>query len=69
MEAASIQRRLHPRCGTTFLLFVLSIAILMHVLLVPLLLFFWSPASAVHKHAVVIGLKLLLMLPISALAY
>jgi uncharacterized protein YqhQ len=67
--AASRQSRLHPRCGTTFLLFVLSIAILLHVLIVPLLLFLWTPENAVQKHFAVIALKLLLMLPISALAY
>jgi uncharacterized protein YqhQ len=67
--AASRQSRLHPRCGTTFLLFVLSIAILLHVLIVPLLLFFWVPENAFQKHFTVIILKLLLMLPISALAY
>jgi uncharacterized protein YqhQ len=67
--AAAGQSRLHPRCGTTFLLFVLSIAILLHILTVPTLLFFWIPDGPVQKHAVVIILKLLLMLPISALAY
>ena len=69
IEIAATQTRLHPRCGTTFLLFVLSIAILLHVLLLPLLLYVWTPSSALHKHGVVIVLKLLLMAPISALAY
>ncbi|MDR2891854.1 MAG: DUF1385 domain-containing protein [Deltaproteobacteria bacterium] len=69
LEAAAIQSRLHPRCGTTFLLFVLSIAILMHVMLVPLLMLIWTPSGPFIKHFVVILLKLGLMLPISALAY
>jgi uncharacterized protein YqhQ len=69
VETASRQSRLHPRCGTTFLLFVLSIAILMHILILPSLFFFWAPDNAFHKHFVVIIFKLLLMLPISALAY
>lgn len=69
VAAAAKQSRLHPRCGTTFLLFVLSIAILLHVLVVPLLMQFWTPSGAVQKHVVIIGLKLLLMAPISALAY
>ncbi len=69
VDLAENQSRLHPRCGTTFLLFVLTIAILMHILLIPLLLLIWTPESALHKHAVVIALKLLLMAPISALAY
>jgi uncharacterized protein YqhQ len=61
--------RLHPRCGTTFLLFVLSISIMAHAALVPALLFLWTPESSLVKHAVVIVFKLLLMAPISALAY
>ncbi|MDR1686688.1 MAG: DUF1385 domain-containing protein [Desulfovibrio sp.] len=67
--AAAAYSRLHPRCGTTFLLFVLSLSILMHAALVPLLLSLWTPESALLKHAVIIVFKLLLMAPISALAY
>ena len=37
-----IHSRLHPRCGTTFLLFVLSISIILHAVLVPLL---WHPGQ------------------------
>lgn len=61
--------RLHPRCGTTFLLFVLSISILLHAVSVPLLMLVWHPENAVVKHAVVLIFKLLLMVPISAMAY
>ena len=61
--------RLHPRCGTTFLLFVICISIILQALLVPLLLAFWTPQGAVAKHALSIGFKLLLVIPISALAY
>jgi uncharacterized protein YqhQ len=67
--AAAAYSRLHPRCGTTFLLFVLSLSILMHAALVPLLLSVWTPESALLKHTVIIVFKLLLMAPISALAY
>jgi uncharacterized protein YqhQ len=66
---AARHSRLHPRCGTTFLLFVLSISILLHAVLVPLLFGFWTPENAVVKHASAIFFKLLLMIPISALAY
>lgn len=69
VKLAAQQSRLHPRCGTTFLLFVLTIAILLHVLIVPLLLLVWTPDNAFYKHAMIIGLKLILMAPISALAY
>ena len=54
---------------STFLLFVMSIAILLHTVLVPLLLLVWTPDSAVAKHLFTIAFKLLLMVPISALSY
>lgn len=68
-RSASRYSRLHPRCGTTFLLFVLSISILLHALTVPLLMLVWRPEHAVLKHTTIIAFKLLLMVPISALAY
>jgi len=68
-QEAARYSRLHPRCGTTFLLFVLSISILLHAVLVPLLFMFWTPEHAVSKHAAAIIFKLLLMIPISSLAY
>jgi uncharacterized protein YqhQ len=67
--AAAGYSRLHPRCGTTFLLFVLAISIFLHALAVPALLLAWTPENAVLKHTVIIFFKLLLMAPISALAY
>lgn len=68
-ERAGDMSRLHPRCGTTFLLFVICISIILQALLVPLLLAIWTPESAFAKHALSIGFKLLLVIPISALAY
>ena len=68
-QSAAAYSRLHPRCGTTFLLFVLSIAIVLHTVLVPLFLMFWLPESVWGKHAATLVFKLLLMIPISALAY
>ena len=67
--AAMSKSRLHPRCGTTFLLFVLSISIFLHAVTVPLLMLVWRPENAVIKHTVIIAFKLLLMIPISAMAY
>ncbi len=61
--------RLHPRCGTAFLLFVLSISILLHAFLVPLILMIYSPGNAVARHAWIVTMKLLLMVPISCMAY
>ncbi len=69
VSSAAAQPRMHPRCGTTFLLFVLSIAIILHAVLVPLILRFWVPENAFMKHTVIIFIKLLLMIPISSLAY
>ena len=57
-----------PRCGTTFLLFVMSIAILLHTVLVPLLLLVWTPDSAVAKH-LLLSPSAAAMVPISALSY
>lgn len=68
-ESAKYCSRLHPRCGTTFLLFVLSIAILLHALLVPLFLMYWTPQNGISKHIVILLFKLFLMIPISNLAY
>lgn len=68
-DSAQLFSRLHPRCGTTFLLFVMSIAILLHTVLVPLFLLVWTPESPVLKHMATIFFKVLLMVPISALSY
>ncbi|MBO4313120.1 MAG: DUF1385 domain-containing protein [Desulfovibrio sp.] len=71
VSAATAARmsRLHPRCGTTFLLFVISISIVLHAVLVPLGLWLYTPGNAVLKHALTVAFKLLLIVPISALSY
>ncbi|WP_043639908.1 DUF1385 domain-containing protein [Desulfovibrio sp. TomC] len=61
--------RLHPRCGTAFLLFVLAISIVLYAFLVPWLLTFYAPATAWIKQLYIVVLKLVLMVPVSALAY
>ncbi len=61
--------RLHPRCGTTFLLFVLVVAVLAHTVLVPALLLVWTPESFWLKHALTVLFKLALLVPISCLSY
>lgn len=61
--------RLHPRCGTTFLLFVISISIILQALLLPLILGIWCPSSYIGKHIFSILIKLGLVIPISAAAY
>lgn len=61
--------RLHPRCGTTFFLFVICISIIVQALTIPLLLLIWTPQNFFIKHLVVILYKLALIIPISAVAY
>lgn len=69
VAAATRMSRLHPRCGTTFLLFVISLSILSHAILVPLALLLYSPDSALLRHALTVVFKIALIVPISALAY
>lgn len=61
--------RLHPRCGTAFLLFVLAVSILLYSFLVPWLLTFYSPENFIYKHLYIVAVKLGLMVPISNIAY
>jgi uncharacterized protein YqhQ len=68
-EAVRDFSRLHPRCGTTFLLFVLGVSIVLYTFLVPLLLQTWAPQGAVIKQVYIIAVKFLLMVPISAISY
>lgn len=61
--------RLHPRCGTAFLLFVLVISIVLYAFLVPWLLHFYAPATPWLRQVYIVALKLGLMVPVSCLAY
>lgn len=69
VDLAARQIRMHPRCGTTFLLFVICISILIHAVFVPLLLYCYTPESAVLKHLMTIAFKILLVFPTASLAY
>lgn len=67
VEAARDYPRLHPRCGTAFLLVVLVVSILIFAVCLPLL-----PRLAEAgwlNQVLLIGLKILLMLPIAGIAY
>lgn len=68
-KMATHYSRLHPRCGTTFILFVLALAIVFHAVLVPPFLWLIKPSSAFATHTFTIFFKVLLMIPISAVAY
>ncbi len=61
--------RLHPRCGTAFLLFVLCLSILLHAVLIPGLLTLWTPPGVVVKHACVLVAKMLVMIPVASVAF
>jgi len=61
--------RLHPRCGTAFLLFVLAVSIALYAFLVPFLLTWYVPDGAVLKQTYIVVLKLFLMIPVSCLAF
>jgi uncharacterized protein YqhQ len=66
---ARANSRLHPRCGTSFLLFVLAVSILLHTVLVPFLLTFYKPEVAILKHLYIVAAKLVFMIPVSCVAY
>jgi uncharacterized protein YqhQ len=59
--------RLHPRCGTAFLLVVLVVSMLIFAMVFPLLPKF-SPNTVLNQ-AAQIGLKVLMMLPIAGISY
>ncbi|MFW6323679.1 MAG: DUF1385 domain-containing protein [Desulfovibrionales bacterium] len=61
--------RLHPRCGTAFLLFVLSISIILFTFLVPVLVGVYSPSHFILKHGYILLIKFILMVPISGISY
>ncbi len=69
LEKARSASRLHPRCGTTFMLFVLCTAIALHSVLVPALLLAWDPSSVWLSHIAVLIFKIALIVPVSAFAY
>ena len=61
--------RFHPRCGTTFLLFVVTLSIIIHAVCVPFFISFFLSISEISKHIITILIKILLIIPISALSY
>ena len=61
--------RLHPRCGTAFLLFVLTLSILLHAVFIPGLLALYAPQGAVVKQVYVLAAKFLIIVPVSGAAF
>lgn len=66
---AAAHSRLHPRCGTTFLLFVIVLSIGLQAVLVPLFLAFLAPEGMWVTHLAGIGFKFALVIPVSCVAY
>jgi uncharacterized protein YqhQ len=67
VEAASRYTTLHPRCGTSFLLNVILISIVLFSLVFP-----FMPAlsdSKLLNHVLLVFIKIPLMLPVAAMAY
>ncbi len=69
VDAARGFSRLHPRCGTSFLLFVLAVSIVLYTAIVPQLLKLYKPEMFLMKHLYIVTAKLLFMVPISCIAY
>lgn len=67
VEAARAYPRLHPRCGTAFLLVVLVVSILVFTVVFPFLP--RLAEAAWLNQAAQVGLKMVLMLPIAGLSY
>ncbi|MCB2188488.1 MAG: DUF1385 domain-containing protein [Deltaproteobacteria bacterium] len=67
VAAARGYSRLHPRCGTAFLLVVLLVSILIFTVVFPLLP--RLAAAAWANQAAQIGLKTVLMLPVAGISY
>ncbi len=61
--------RLHPRCGTNFAIAIFLIAILFHSILIPFFLFFPLLKNTVILHLAVLLIKIVLIIPISAIAF
>lgn len=69
LDNVACMSRVHPRCGTTFLLFVICFSIILQAICVPFFVQLASLQGVLAKHAAAVGFKLLLVAPISALAY
>lgn len=69
VENARKHSTLHPRCGTSFLLFLVVISIAMFSILLPVLGLTNFSDVAWKNHAGMIAAKMILMFPVAGLAY
>lgn len=68
-QGAAGMSRLHPRCGTTFLLFVIIFSIALQAMLVPVFVKLVAPQGLAARHGATILFKLVLVPIVSAVAY
>jgi uncharacterized protein YqhQ len=71
VENARRHTPLHPRCGTTFLILVIGLSILVFAIVFPMLLWFLGDPTGVRwlNQVIYILIKVPLLLPIAGLAY
>jgi uncharacterized protein YqhQ len=69
VENARRHTTLHPRCGTSFLLFLVLISVGVFSVIFPLLNLTELSSHPVLNHAAMIGVKIVLMLPVAGLSY
>jgi uncharacterized protein YqhQ len=69
VENARRHSTLHPRCGTSFLLFLVVISIGVFSIVFPLFKLTELSSNVVMSHAIMILIKIVLMMPVAGLAY
>lgn len=69
VENARKQPRLHPRCGTSFLLFLVLISIAVFSVVIPLLGLTQVTSVPILNHLIIVLAKIGLMLPVAGIAY
>lgn len=67
VEIAKDYPRFHPRCGTSFIIFVILISIIIYSLLLPLV----PPLTqaTILNHTIWVFLKIILLIPIASITY
>lgn len=69
VENARKHTRLHPRCGTSFLLFLVLISIAVFTVFFPVMGLTHFSDIKILNHLAMVGVKIVLMFPVAGLAY
>ena len=69
VENARKYTTLHPRCGTSFLLFLVVISILVFSIVFPVFHLTQLSSTPIVNHILMILMKMVLMLPVAGVAY